>query len=115
MKTRPMPVLGTLPTEVSRVLGVVAAQDHYRDDRPLLARLFGAPRFEWQVGWLTADRRQHAFARISGWPPALITEAITHLRGRFVVARAEMGLLDTRRHHPFAIVLISDRKADPQL
>lgn len=112
MKTEAPPVLDGLPAAVSRALTALAERDDFRDDRPLLARLLGSPRFAWQAGWMTVDRKHHTYVHITGWPPRLLTETCAYLGSRFVVARAEFGLLDKRRQSPFAIVLIAGRR-DP--
>lgn len=111
----PAPALDSLPSEINRALAAVSAKDSFRDDRPLLARLFGSPRFAWEVGWLTVNGQRAAYAQIRGWPPDLIKEAHAYLGARFVIDRTEYGLLDKRRHHPFAIVVISSWKAAPHL
>jgi hypothetical protein len=110
VKTSTMPTHDTLPKEINRTLTAISLGDDFRDDRTRLARLFGDSRFSWQTGWLSAGGVQHAYVRISGWPPGLLTKACTHLGSRFIVVRTEMGLLDKRRHHPFVIVLISGRR-----
>ena len=103
------------PGDVDRFLTGLAATDAFMDafpeTRSPLQRMFGSPRFTWQVGWMTVDRQQHVFVHLSGWPPGLLTEARNRLSSAFVVVRAEMGVLDKRRHHPFMVVLVSGRRS----
>lgn len=102
------------PREVDRFLTGLAASDTfmeaYPDIRSAAHRWFGSPRFTWQTGWMTIDRIEHVFVHLSAWPPGLLHEARKRMDGAFVITRAETGLLDRRRHHPFMVVLISGRR-----
>lgn len=114
MKTTGQAVTAVDPKETSRALAefklATDGMEEFRDTRSVWGRMFGSPRFAWQVGWLTADGVVRTFAHISGWPPGRLTKARVHLGARFVIARAETGFLDKRRHHPFMVVLISGRR-----
>lgn len=112
MRTDTTPVLDRLPKEIDRVLYALAQTEAFQDTRPALSRIFGAPKFAWQVGWMTAAGASHVFVHLSGWPPELFTKAKSYLGSRFVVVRAESGLLAKRRPNPFMIVLISGRRDD---
>jgi hypothetical protein len=98
-----------IPQLVDRALRVLASQDSFHDDRPSLTRLFGPTYFSWTVGWLTVDRVTHPFAHVCAPPPRL-AEAERFLASRFHVTGVQKGLLDRRRHHPFAIITVSGTK-----
>lgn len=115
MRTRSSVGQELQPREIDRFLTGLAATETFREAYPDIRspwqRLFGSPRFTWQTGWLTVDRAATVFVHMSGWPPGLLTEAHARLAAVFNVVRAETGLLDRRRHHPFRVILISGRRS----